>query len=173
MSDLDLLETPRLVLSGWRRDQLDDLVRLHGDPRVSAYLSASGEPWTREQAATALESYVSLFEDRRMGKLRVRRKHDGVLLGRAGFGTYGESEVPELGYALFRDFWGFGYASEAARALRDWIFAETAWDYFLGAADVRNAASRRVLRGIGMIETHMKEEDGAMLQFHIYERPKA
>ena len=32
MSDLALIETERLVLGGWRQDQLDDLVRLHGDP---------------------------------------------------------------------------------------------------------------------------------------------
>ena len=41
MSSLDLFETERLVLSGWRMDQVDDLVRLHGNPDVSRYLTLS------------------------------------------------------------------------------------------------------------------------------------
>ena len=39
MSELDLLETERLVLSGWRAEQAEDLYRLHGDPVVARYLS--------------------------------------------------------------------------------------------------------------------------------------
>ena len=39
MNDLDLIETNRLVLSGWRADQIEDLVRLHGDPVVARLLT--------------------------------------------------------------------------------------------------------------------------------------
>ena len=44
MSHLDLFETERLVLSGWRRDQLPDLVRLHGDPVVRRGNRRDAEP---------------------------------------------------------------------------------------------------------------------------------
>ena len=47
MSALKLFETDRLILSGWRDDELDDLVRLHGDPLVARYLDADGQPWSR------------------------------------------------------------------------------------------------------------------------------
>jgi RimJ/RimL family protein N-acetyltransferase len=167
MSGLDLIETERLVLSGWRRDQLGDLVRLHGDPVVARYLAKAGRPWTMDEMTEALEHWIELFEGRRMGKLRVRRKADGVLVGRAGFGVYGPDEVPEIGYALYPEYWGQGYAFEAASALRDWIFAETEWEHFLGIADFRNTASRRVLTGIGMTETHQEAEGDRVLQFHI------
>ncbi len=40
----------------------------------------------------------------------------------------------------YPEHWGNGYATEAAAALRDWIFRETDWDHFIGFADVRNAA---------------------------------
>jgi len=86
MSDLDLIETERLVLSGWRREQLDDLVRLHGDPEISRYFTASGAPWSREKCATRLDEWIAMFETRQLGKLRVTRKADGVMVGRAGFG---------------------------------------------------------------------------------------
>jgi len=170
MSDLDLIETERLVLSGWRRDQLDDLVRLHGDPEISRYLSGSGAAWSREKCATRLDEWIAMFEAQRLGKLRVRRKADGVLVGRAGFGLHGPTGEPEIGYALYREHQGHGYATEAARALRDWFFRDTDRDHFIGFADVRNAPSLKILRGIGMRETHVSDFDGMACQFHVLEK---
>ena len=170
MTDLDLIETERLVLSGWRRDQLDDLVRLHGDPEISRYFTASGAPWTREKCTTRLDEWIGLFASQRLGKLRVRRKADDVLVGRAGFGLHGPTGEPEIGYALFREHQGLGYATEAATALRDWIFRDTDWDHFIGFADVRNAPSLAVLKRIGMREMRIADFEGMPCQFHVLEK---
>ena len=174
MSDLDLLETKRLVLSGWTMDQVDDLVRLHGTVEIARYLSNDGLPWTRERARSALETWIGLFETRRLGKLRLRRKSDGAFIGRAGYGIYAPTGEPELGYALFAEHHGQGYATEAASALRDWIFRETDAPHFIGFADTRNAPSLTVLGKIGMTPTHLEAEPGGLFcQFHIYHRPGA
>ena len=170
MNDLRLLETDRLMLSGWREDQLDDLVRLHGDAEIARYLSADGQPWTREKCAMRLAEWMVLFDTFRMGKLRVTRKRDGVLVGRAGFGLHGPTGEPEIGYALFRDHRGQGYAREAAEGLRDWFFRETDRTHFIGFADVRNAPSLKVLRGIGMRETHIADFEGMTCAFHVLEK---
>jgi RimJ/RimL family protein N-acetyltransferase len=168
MSDLTLFETDRLVLSGWRRDQIDDLVRLHGDPVVARYLSGDGKPWPMDAIEAALEEWIGLFETRRLGKMRVTRKADGVLVGRCGYGLY--EGQPEIGYSLYPQFWGNGYAYEAACGMRDWIFRETDIAQFLGMADVRNEASRKVLRRIGMLETHQLAENDRTIQFHLLTR---
>lgn len=171
MTDLDLFETERLVLSGWRRDQIADLVRLHGDPVVARYLSHHGQPWSRAEMAAALDEWIHLYETRRMGKMRVRRKADGVLVGRCGYGLESTGE-PELGYSLYPEFWGNGYAFEAASGQRDWLFRETGHDLFIGAADVRNTASIKVLQRIGMIPTEIKaNQSGTICQYHIMRRP--
>lgn len=173
MNDLDLFETERLVLSGWRRDQLPDLVRLHGDPVVAKYLRAHGQPWSMAEMEAAIDEWIELFETRRMGKMRVRRKADGMLVGRCGYGIYGPTGEPEIGYSLYPDFWGQGYALEAASGMRDWIFRETDEPHFIGMADVRNAASLKVLGRIGMTRTKVEPSDeGMLVQFHIMERPK-
>ena len=174
MSRLDLLETERLVLSGWRMDQVDDLVRLHGTVEIARYLTLSGAPWTEEQAREALIGWIELFETRRLGKLRLTRKSDRAFVGRAGYGIYPPTGEPELGFALFEQHHGQGYATEAATALRDWIFRDTDASHFIGFADVRNAPSLAVLRKIGMVPTRIEIEPGGLRgQFHIYERPKA
>ncbi|WP_375449716.1 GNAT family N-acetyltransferase [uncultured Devosia sp.] len=167
MSDLRVLETERLVLSGWTQEQIEDLVRLHGDPMVARYLDAEGKPWSREKAAARLSLWHDNFVQHRMGKLRLVRKSDGAFIGRAGFGLFGDQQEPEIGYALLQDYHGQGYATEAASGLRDWIFRETDRTYFLGFADVRNTASLAVLARIGMSKTHVDVIDDQQCQFHI------
>jgi hypothetical protein len=67
------------------------------------------------------------------GKLSVVRREDGAVLGRIGLlvwdpktwvpGTraeIGDSVEIEIGWQLRRDAWGAGYATEAARAVREW-----------------------------------------------------
>jgi ribosomal-protein-alanine N-acetyltransferase len=166
MSGLELFETERLVLSGWHREQIGDLVRLHGDPLVAKYLSAEGLPWTTDRMEVALDHWIELFETRRLGKLRVTRKSDGVLVGRCGYSIHGPTQEPELGYALYPEFWGHGYATEAAAGQRDWIFRETNVPRILGFAHIDNAPSRKVLRAIGMRETMVAEDSGMTVQFH-------
>jgi RimJ/RimL family protein N-acetyltransferase len=80
--------------------------------------------------------------------------------------VYGPNDEPELGYSLYPEFWGHGYAFEAAVGMRDWLFEETDTPFFWGSADTRNEASLRILRGIGMQETQQEPEDDRMLQFH-------
>lgn len=166
-----VLETDRLELTNWLPEHLDDLVALHGDPDVARYLDFDGKPWSVEKAKSRMALWAENFSEHRMGKLRLIRKSDGVLVGRAGFGIYPATGAPEIGYALFQRHWGAGYAFEAASGLRDWIFRETAHDHFIGFADVRNNASIRILQGIGMEPTHLATEpSGQMCQFHEYKR---
>lgn len=173
MSDLALFETDRLVLSGWRADQLGDLIALHGDALVARYLDADGQPWNSSKAEARLAIWMDNFAQHRMGKLRLIRKCDGAFVGRAGFGLFGDKGEPEIGYALLPTFHGQGYATEAASGLRDWLFRETDWTYFLGFADVRNTASLAVLGRIGMERTHVAVIDDQACQFHIMRKPAA
>ena len=174
MTDLTLLETERLVLSGWRADQIDDLYRLHGDPTVARYLTGHGRPWTKEEMDSALAGWIALFERQKMGKLRVTRKSDGALVGRCGFGVYGPAEIPEIGYSLYPEFWGHGYVFEAASGLKDWYWRDTDRDRFLGMADARNEASLKVLRKLGGVYTHTGDSYGHNdVEFYRYDRPAA
>ncbi len=169
MTAVTVVETERLLLTNWQPEDLPDLERLHGDAEVARFLTLSGNSWTSEQCRTALETWMELFASSRLGKLRVIRKSDQCLVGRAGFGIYAPTGEPEIGYALYPRYWGNGYAFEAASAMRDWILAETDWDHFIGLADTRNQASLSVLRKIGMSPTHIeKEPNGLMAQFFIY-----
>ena len=167
-----ILETDRLILESWRPDQLEDVMALHSDPLVTQYLTFSGTVWTPELAQEKLTSWIALFQSQRLGKHRVLRKSDQRFIGRAGFSISQPTGAPELGYTFFREHWGQGYATEAAAALRDWIFANTDEPHFIGFADARNLASISVLKKIGMIPTHVADYEGGLkTQFLKMERP--
>lgn len=170
--DLDLIETERLVLSGWQPDQLGDLMRLHGDPRVTTFFHPP-RPWTEAEVSAALETWMGLFASRRLGKLRIRRKIDGAFVGRAGFGIWAPTGEAEIGYAVLPEHWGNGYAFEAASGLRDWFFRANEDDQFIGLADVNNTPSLAILTRIGMTPTHVAPyggEGGRPYQFHVFRR---
>ncbi len=166
-----VLETERLRLTNWLPEHVDDLYALHSDPEITRYLTADGSPETREQAEWRINNWSKNFATHKLGKLRIVRKADGFLVGRAGFGIYPPTSEPELGYALFRKYWGNGYALEAATGLRDWIFEKTERDHFVGLAAIKNTASLNILEAIGMNTTEIKPDmDGAMCQFFILSR---
>ncbi|WP_432495657.1 GNAT family N-acetyltransferase [Kineococcus gypseus] len=143
------LLTPRLVLRAHRPGDLDDLAAFHGDEEVTRFT-----PWpvrTREQTAE--------FLARRTGQVRAAAPGEAVVLAvqeRAGGTVVGEvlllrepDDAALLGYALRRDRWGLGLATEAAGALLEAGFSS--WGVRRAAALVvpANTASIAVLRRLG------------------------
>ena len=50
---------------------------------------------------------------------------------------------PELGWALIRAHWGKGYATEAAAAIRDWVYQSRSIDRLVSVIFADNLRSRR------------------------------
>ena len=81
---------------------------------------------------------------------------DGTFVGRAGVGSFqplaagGFGGDMEIGYCFKQAYWGGGFATEAAHAVTDWFFANTAHDRLFGFTEPGNAASQKVLLKIGM-----------------------
>ena len=70
-------------------------------------------------------------------------------------GWVGLQYVPELletevGYLLARPFWGRGYATEAATAVRDYAFYMLQLPQLISLIRVGNLASKRVAEKVGM-----------------------
>ena len=64
----------------------------------------------------------------------------------------------ELGYFVGAPYWGRGYATEAARAMVDYAFAELALTRLSACHLARNPESGRVLRKLGFTEEGVQRE---------------
>jgi len=170
----DQLESARLVL---RRMVLDDLPffsRIHALPEVARYLYPGGRPRSPEETAAFLRYTLASYERLALGYLAVLRKEDGALIGRCGImdlvveavtsedgirrGWFGREEAPvgvaltyecELGYTFDPAVWGQGFATEAARCVRDYARDVLRWPYAISAIFPQNARSRRVAERLG------------------------
>jgi len=65
----------------------------------------------------------------------------------------GSHAQPELGWALIRAHWGFGYATEAAAAIRDWAYESRSIDLLVSLISPNNVRSQRVAERLGATPT--------------------
>ena len=63
----------------------------------------------------------------------------------------GRHAQPELGWALIRAHWGYGYATEAAAAIRDWAHASRSIGRLVSLISPDNVRSQRVAERLGAI----------------------
>ena len=103
------------------------------------------------------------------------REEPGEMIGTAGFhGPPGRNsarnpEAVEVGYAIFPEFRGRGYATEAARGLLEWAERERGIRRFVASVRPDNEPSLAVVRKLGFTHTgeHMDEIDGLELVFEL------
>lgn len=61
-----------------------------------------------------------------------------------------------IGYVLARAYWGNGFATEAARAMINWVETLDAFDHIVATCEIDNTASRRVLERLGFLNAGVK-----------------
>jgi RimJ/RimL family protein N-acetyltransferase len=156
------LETERLVLRPVARDDLDAFAAFYADPEVMRYLGV-GNTLSREETQASMERMLRSWEVDGLGQFAVERQDDGELVGRCGFlvwdaatltpTTEAEATGPtelEVGYAFGRPYWGHGYATEAAAAVRDHALGAMKRERLIAFIRPENVRSRRVAEKIGM-----------------------
>jgi RimJ/RimL family protein N-acetyltransferase/mannose-6-phosphate isomerase-like protein (cupin superfamily) len=170
----DRLESPRLVMRRIAPDDLPFFTRLHALPKVAEHLYREGRPRSPEETKAWMEYTLASYEQLALGYLAVVRKKDGALIGRCGLmdlvvesaapehgvrrGWFGREQAPagvaltfetELGYTFDPAVWGQGFATEAARGVRDYAREVLRLSYAVSAILPSNARSRRVAERSG------------------------
>lgn len=154
------LETPRLRL---RPFTIGDLDRVHeqfdGHPDVWRY--DPGYPPTRAQRQSWLLYRIQELRMQGIGCLAIELKSTSELIGGCGLefvlhkGDTGTTPEIEIYYRLGRDYWGDGYATEAAREVLRHAFEDQRLHRVLAHASADNIGSHAVMRRIGMtVEPH-------------------
>ena len=142
------IKTSRLFLRMFTMDDLDELIRIFEKPNVMKYLGRAGEPMSAEETETALISIIKHWERNGFGRWAVVHKKTGKLIGCAGLRSY--EDAAELVYLIDEPFWGIGLATEIARACLDYGFSNHGFEKIIAFARPQNAASRNVMKKIGM-----------------------
>jgi ribosomal-protein-alanine N-acetyltransferase len=149
-----VIETERLLVRLPKAEDALDLAVAYADPEVMRYMD-DGSTVTLAEVEAGIERWIERWESWGMSMCSLQRREDGRVLGRAGFAhwdpetwEFGGDEI-ELGWLLAREHWGYGYATEAALALRDWAAAERGLTRLTSHIRHENDRSARVAERIG------------------------
>lgn len=75
---------------------------------------------------------------------------DGIQIGSIGLYLNESYDTCELGWILARDYHGYGYATEAARAAMEYAKEQIGINHFIAHCDSENNASENVMKKLGM-----------------------
>jgi ribosomal-protein-alanine N-acetyltransferase len=166
MPTYDERRTPRLLLKRMRRDDLDDLTRMHQDPVVMATLAGVR---SREETRAGLERHLAHWEQHGFGWWVLRDPQTGQFIGRGGLRHVVFEGTPgvEVGYGLMSEFWGRGLATELAREAVRVAFAEMGLPELICFTLPTNRPSQRVMEKAGF----RYERDGVYAELpHVFYR---
>jgi RimJ/RimL family protein N-acetyltransferase len=146
------LETERMWLRRFTRDDAEVLLALDQDPLVRTYVE-DGEPVTLEEARITVEHFLAYYERSEVfGFWAAVEKSTGSFLGWFHLRPRERANTrePELGYRLVSGCWGKGYATEGSRALIDMGFTTSDIARVVAETMVVHTASRRVMEKAGL-----------------------
>ena len=164
-----ILETERLYL---RKLTLADRAALCETLQDKEAMYAYEHAFSDEEADAWLARQIARYQEDGFGLWAVIRKEDGAFLGQCGItmqDIYGE-RVPEIGYLLARRYWHKGYATEAARACKQYAFETLGLPAVYSIIRENNLPSRRVAERNGMrvVGTLIKHYYGFAMPHLVY-----
>jgi RimJ/RimL family protein N-acetyltransferase len=149
-----VIETKRLLLRKPRAEDAADLAVAYADSETMRFIG-DGSTATLAEVEKGIDQWLERWESWGMSLCSLERRDDGRVLGRAGFLRWDPEtwevggDETELGWLLAPEYWGHGYATEAALALRDWAFGQRGLTRLISLIQHENLRSVRVAERIG------------------------
>ncbi|MBB4125761.1 RimJ/RimL family protein N-acetyltransferase [Xanthomonas translucens] len=145
----ELFRTARLIGRHLRLSDVDALFAVYGDAGAMRWVG-DGEPLTHAQCVEWVAVSERNYRTRGYGMSALEDHADGETIGFCGLVHPGGQAEAELKYALRREYWGRGLATEAARAMLTHARDGLGLRHVIATAYPQNLASLRVLRKAGM-----------------------
>jgi RimJ/RimL family protein N-acetyltransferase len=157
------ITTDRLLLRELRKEDWQAVHEYGSDPEVVRFVEFG--PNTEEETRDFIRRATASAEDepRKGHDFAVVRGKDGRLIGGCGiYVTKPEHREAFIGYVFNREYWGNGYATEAAQALLRYGFETLRMHRIFATCDPENRASARVLEKTGMRREGLLRENSRM-----------
>lgn len=146
-----ILQTQRLILRKFTENDLDALATILGNEEVMRF-SLKGA-MNRDEVQDYLKKRIlSQYDKLGYGLYAIILKENQSMIGFIGFLSQnidGEDKI-ELGYRLSPQYWGKGYAIEAAKEICHYAFDKLQINELISIIDPKNARSISLANRLGM-----------------------
>lgn len=143
---IPVLETERLTLRGWRREDHAPFTAFCADETTGRFLGGTCGP---DEAWRRIAGQVGHWVLRGYGAWALEEKASGRWVGYSGLWNPHGWPEPEVMWGLAPGDRGRGYATEAARRARDYAYWQLGWTTLISCIAPDNLASQRVAQRLG------------------------
>lgn len=164
-----ILETERLYLRKMNPSDYEALSKmLQDEETMYAYESAFSDEETQEW----LDRQIDRYREYGFGLWAVVLKETDEMIGQCGLTMqqWNGRQVLEIGYLLQRTYWHNGYATEAAKACKEYAFTKLDADEVCSIIRDTNTASQNVAQRNGMtvVDKWVKHYRGVDMPHYLY-----
>jgi RimJ/RimL family protein N-acetyltransferase len=148
-----LITTERLILRGWKDDDIAPFAEMNADPQVREFFPGL---LTKEQSDASARSIQAAYARNGFCLFAAELRATGEFTGFIGLTTLDfpisgvAQPAVEIGWRLARAHWGQGLATEGARAAVRYAFDTLRLPEIVAITVPANVRSRRVMEKIGM-----------------------
>ncbi|MFZ1677386.1 MAG: GNAT family N-acetyltransferase, partial [Saprospiraceae bacterium] len=138
------------------------------DEEAIELMPTYGLTTNKERATRWIEKQLDRYATNRMGHQALIDRNTNEFIGQAGLLVQEVDGITELevGYHVFKKYWGQGYAPEAARLFLNYGFKNNLSDSIISIIDTRNLKSQRVADKNGLLRE--KQTTWSDLNVYIY-----
>lgn len=170
-----MLETERLILRKLEDKDDERMFLMDSDPEVMKYLGTPVK--SKEESGEIIKMIQKQYEENGVGRLAVVEKASGLMIGWCGLKLLKKPindhvETLDLGYRFIPEFWGKGYAWEAATATLEYGFNDLKAETIYAYADAGNTGSNYILTKLGFENTGEFEDSGVKCFWYELKREK-
>ncbi|GLC87245.1 GNAT family N-acetyltransferase [Lysinibacillus piscis] len=138
------IQTPRLLIRTFQEEDWRDVYTYTSNEQVMTYIPEGR--FSQEQA----KKFVVENREEQAKHFPVILRENHTLIGHLAFHPYFGQHTYEIGWVFHPDYYGNGYASEAAEAMLAYGFEALKLHRIIATCQPENIASYRIMEKIGM-----------------------
>jgi RimJ/RimL family protein N-acetyltransferase len=152
-----VFETERLSVRQFHIGDGDHFFSINGDPEIMKYIRPAK---SRSDCDRFFHKVLSLnSEGFCLNRFAVDDKATGNFVGSFALLPIEGTDKIQLGYALLKNHWGKGYATELTQSGSDYFFQYTAHPVLYAITIAENTSSGKLLLRCGFAEHERRRED--------------
>lgn len=159
-----IIETSRLILRLFKDTDAPEVAKLCNNYNLYKNTLYLPFPYSIDDAVSWIKNQLDNFNNDQCFEFAITDKITGNLYGAIALSNHQKFNNGEIAYWVGEEYWGNGYATEAAKAILEFAFIEKGYNKVFARCFHSNLASSRVIEKIGMkkegiLREHVKKNN--------------